>query len=204
MLQCVAVCCSVLQCVAACCSVYKSNHLPQPLPLHFPLTHTYMLRCVAVCCTLLHCAAVRLYLNISHNLYPSISHSHAHTCCSVLQRVAACCSVLQYVAVCLHPIHSHNLYPSIFYSPLHHTRHHIPHITSCEIQFGRERFNPSQYDIFLECQRVKRHCKYHIMRNVTSKVTETRRHHISHTSHFDTCNFLEYDFARDIMRNVIV
>jgi len=34
MLQCVAVCCSVLQCVAVCCSV---------------------LQCVAVCCSVLQC-----------------------------------------------------------------------------------------------------------------------------------------------------
>ena len=37
MLQCVAVCCSVLQCVAVCCSV---------------------LQCVAVCCSVLQCVAV--------------------------------------------------------------------------------------------------------------------------------------------------
>ena len=36
MLQCVAVCCSVLQCVAVCCSV---------------------LQCVAVCCSVLQCVA---------------------------------------------------------------------------------------------------------------------------------------------------
>ena len=37
MLQCVAVCCSVLQCVAVCCSA---------------------LQCVALCCSVLHCVAV--------------------------------------------------------------------------------------------------------------------------------------------------
>ena len=37
MLQCVAVCCSVLQCVAVCCSV---------------------LQCGAVCCSVLQCVAV--------------------------------------------------------------------------------------------------------------------------------------------------
>jgi len=37
LLQCVAVCCSVLQCVAVCCSV---------------------LQCVAVCCSVLQCVAV--------------------------------------------------------------------------------------------------------------------------------------------------
>jgi len=37
MLQCAAVCCSVLQCTAVCCSV---------------------LQCVAVCCSVLQCVAV--------------------------------------------------------------------------------------------------------------------------------------------------
>ena len=80
MLQCVAVCCSVLhwvlrqqvgvlQCVAVCCSV-----------LHRVLRQQVgVLKCIAVCCSLLQCVAV---------------------CCSVFQCVAVCCSVLQCVAVC--------------------------------------------------------------------------------------------------------
>ena len=45
MLQCVAVCCSVLQCVAVCCSA---------------------LQCVAVCCSVLQCN-VRVVVVWSHN-----------------------------------------------------------------------------------------------------------------------------------------
>jgi len=72
MLQCVAVCCSVLQCghvSSACCHVY----------IFTPHTPSYLM-CVGVkvCCSVLQCVAV---------------------CCSVLQCVAVCCSVLQCVAV---------------------------------------------------------------------------------------------------------
>ena len=47
MLQCVAVCCSVLQCVAVCCSV-----------LQCVVVCCSVLKCVAVCCSVLQCAAV--------------------------------------------------------------------------------------------------------------------------------------------------
>ena len=42
MLQCVAMCCSVLQCVAVCCNVLK---------------------CVAMCCSVLQCVAVSLIMD---------------------------------------------------------------------------------------------------------------------------------------------
>jgi len=45
--QCVAVCCSVLQCVAVCCSVLQC----------FAVCRS-VLQCVAVCCNVLQCAAV--------------------------------------------------------------------------------------------------------------------------------------------------
>ena len=69
MLQCVAVCCSVLQCfpLSLCCSV---------------------LQCVALCCSVLQCVAVR---------YSALEC--VGVCCSVLHCVAVCCSVLSYVAV---------------------------------------------------------------------------------------------------------
>jgi len=71
-LQCVAVCCSVLQCVAMCCSV---------------------LRCVAVCCST--CVAVCCSTCVT-------VYALLYLCCSVLQCAAACCSVCcsvwQYVA----------------------------------------------------------------------------------------------------------
>jgi len=47
LLQCVAVCCSVLKCVAVCCSVLQC----------VPVCCS-MLQCVAVCCSVLQCVAV--------------------------------------------------------------------------------------------------------------------------------------------------
>ena len=77
-LQCVAVCCSVLQCVAVTLShvhIYVFTGVDEIAGL--PV-------CVAVCCSVLQCIAV---------------------CCSVLQCVAVCCSALQlchtYTLVCV-------------------------------------------------------------------------------------------------------
>jgi len=47
-LQCVAVCCSVLQCVA----VYRK------IDISFFAVYCSVLQCVAVCCSVLHCVAV--------------------------------------------------------------------------------------------------------------------------------------------------
>ena len=71
MLQCVAVCCSVLQCVAVCCSATKGILL-------VTASFSGLQQCVAVCCTALQCVAV---------------------CCSVLHCVAVFCSALQCVAM---------------------------------------------------------------------------------------------------------
>jgi len=75
MLQCVAVCCSVLQC-AATSGRDKTLVIRR---LYIAEICCSVLQCVAVCCGMLQCVAV---------------------CCSVLQCVAVCCSVLQCVAVC--------------------------------------------------------------------------------------------------------
>jgi len=91
-LQCVAVCCSVLQRVAVCCSV---------------------LQCVAVCCGVLQCVAVSVPPLVRYRQSTKLSRSRVlathvisvmqriAACCSVLQRVAAYCSLLQYVACVL-------------------------------------------------------------------------------------------------------
>jgi len=84
LLQCVAVCCSVLQCVAVwfevdlmCCSS--------------------VLQCVAVCCSVV-CGR--------SNSSPSfLNQSDLCIVKSVLQCVAVCCSVLQCVAVCYSVLH---------------------------------------------------------------------------------------------------
>jgi len=81
MLQCVAVCCSVLQCVAVCCSVMYCFAYPLECPQREgpkALVVTFI-GFNTLCCSVLQCVAV---------------------CCSVLQCVAVCCSVLQCVAVC--------------------------------------------------------------------------------------------------------
>ena len=68
MLQCVAVCCSVLQCVVVCCSV-----------LQCVAVSCSVLQCVAVCCSVLQCVA------LCCGVLQCIS-----VCCSVLQCVLQC------------------------------------------------------------------------------------------------------------------
>ena len=75
MLQCVAVCCSVLQCVAVCCSALHSVLLANVNLEIAGLSLLCALQCVAVI------------------------FQYVAVCCSALQCVAACCSVLQRVAV---------------------------------------------------------------------------------------------------------
>ena len=83
LLQCVTVCCSVLQCVAVCCSVLQVSMAI------IRLLCCSVLQCVAVCYSVLQCVAVRC----------SVLQCVA-VCCSVLQCVAVCCSVLECVGVC--------------------------------------------------------------------------------------------------------
>jgi len=77
--------CSVLQCVAVCCSVLQR-------------VAVYARR-VAVCCSVMHCAPVCCSMcqvtrmETRYDTHYNQQHSY------VLQRVAACCSVLQCVAV---------------------------------------------------------------------------------------------------------
>jgi len=82
--------CSVLQCVAVCCSVlqYKSKTQCCNVRRYAALVAAWcsvmqrdavVLQCDAVCCSVFQCVAV---------------------CCSVLQCVVVCCSVLKCVEVC--------------------------------------------------------------------------------------------------------
>jgi len=82
-LQCVAVCCSMLQWVAVCYSVllqYVAMSYVRCVLLqsNAGCIAIHMLQCVTVCYSVLQCVTV---------------------CCSVLQCVAVCCSVLQCIAV---------------------------------------------------------------------------------------------------------
>ena len=83
MLLYVAVCGNVLQCVAMCCSVLQSMR---------KLVLKVDARCVAVCCGVLRCVAVccRACANwFLRRMTGTIVRG------SVLQHVAMCCSVLQ-------------------------------------------------------------------------------------------------------------
>ena len=76
-LQCVAVCCSVLQYVAADDDV--GGRLSAAHPLHY----SHILFCVAVCCSVLQCVAVccsvlqcvAVHIDIFHSCIFSILHS---------------------------------------------------------------------------------------------------------------------------------
>jgi len=97
-LQCVAVCSSVVQCVVVILVCYRvlricgilNCRLLCVVPEIFRATGICrVLQGVAVCCSVLQCVAV----------YCRALQCVA-VCCSVLQYDAVCCSVLQGVAVC--------------------------------------------------------------------------------------------------------
>jgi len=98
LLQCAAVCSSVVKCGAVCSGVV------QHVAVCCIMLHA--LQYVAACCSVLQCVAEecvewllvrRIYLMLQ---YVSVSQRDALCCSSVLQCVAVCCSVLQCVAVC--------------------------------------------------------------------------------------------------------
>jgi len=111
-LQCAAVCCSVLHCVAVCCIC--GAHVCDPA---FPLSiWSQQLLCMAAgdstCGRNKHTSMAATHLlygcnrwapclrsNFSSSLSPGVLQCVA-VCCSVLQCVAACCKVWQCVVVC--------------------------------------------------------------------------------------------------------
>jgi len=85
--------CSVLQCVALCCSVlHLICHKYQP---HTLVVCCSALQCAVVCCSVLRCVADRCRVVVFCSVLQCVAQ-----CCSVLQCVAVCCSVLQCAAVC--------------------------------------------------------------------------------------------------------
>ena len=123
-LQCVAVCCSVLQCLDTL-TLQKGDT-------------TYNAQCVAVCCSVLQCVAVPRHPHLTkrrHSIQRTATHCNMNESChtdtqedlkgnkvicyhcglafckevtnyQVLQSVAVCCSLLQSVAVCCCVLHS--------------------------------------------------------------------------------------------------
>ena len=94
MLQCVAVCCSILQCVPfGRLHTFGRLHIKKRLCILAPCTQT----AASLFSDFLH-----THRGISANFGASarpINHMAVLVCCSVLQCVAVCCSVLQCVAV---------------------------------------------------------------------------------------------------------
>jgi len=113
-LQCVAVCCRVVQCVAVCCSVLQSGAVC-----------CRVVQCVAVRCSVVQCGAVWCSVVQCDAVWCSVLQCGAVWCsvvqcdavwCSVLQCVAVCCSrarsiripcALRYVAVCCSELVAH-------------------------------------------------------------------------------------------------
>ena len=93
-------CCSVLQCVAVCCSVLLFAD-----PLVAAQATQGRLKCVAVCCSVLWCVAVCCSVfqcvTVRCSVLQCVAVCRLPRCSAVCKRqLAVCCSVLQYVAVC--------------------------------------------------------------------------------------------------------
>jgi len=105
--------CSVLQCVAVCCSVLQRVTDGGVRLCHMcarTLLHCSVLQCVAVCCSVLQFVAVCCsVLQRVTDGGVRVCHMCARTLlhCSVLQCVAVCYSVLQCVAVCCSQMTEH-------------------------------------------------------------------------------------------------
>jgi len=97
--QCFAMCCSVLRCVAVCCGVMQFGRVKRDSrSLIYPVCAVCcsVLQCVAVYCSVLQCAAVRCNMGVS-NVTATLAYTQCVAMCyNVLQCVAACCDVWQY------------------------------------------------------------------------------------------------------------
>ena len=92
MLQCAAVCCSVLQCAVVCCSV---------------------LQCASVRYSVLQCAAVCVS-SVKDPHLAIAEPSYINCCFGELQWVAVSCSVMQYLGSISTSSHIHNLYEYVY------------------------------------------------------------------------------------------
>ena len=108
MLQCVAVCCSVLQGVAACSNVSSRLNIQgnSGVCVVAFVECCRVLQFVAVCCRVMLCVEVCCSV-LKRQLVPQFTTENVcdngmcvAVCCSVLQCATLCCSVLQCVTVC--------------------------------------------------------------------------------------------------------
>jgi len=91
----------VLQCVAMCCSVLQdfTNKYPccnKRTPLFRCNSLRSVLQCVAIYGSVLQCVAG--YYSVLQCV--AFAVTRLAVCCSVLQRIAVCCSMVQWNAVC--------------------------------------------------------------------------------------------------------
>jgi len=120
LVQCVAVCCSVLQCVAVCCSV-----------LQYVATCCIMLQCVAVCCSTIQYIAVSRVTRTKertrtqtasvrqdgHGALIKAAHCRFTAVACVTRETATHCNILQHTAT-----HSNTIqHTATQYTTLHHT-----------------------------------------------------------------------------------
>jgi len=102
LLQCVAVCCSVLQCVAVCCSVLQYVAVCQESVTITNNVNVLQGEGVAVCCSVLQCVAVVAVCCSCCSMLQLLQCGII--CCSVyllsntLQHTAARCNTLQHTA----------------------------------------------------------------------------------------------------------
>ena len=80
MLQCVAVCCSVLQCVVVCCSVLQCVAVCCSV-LQRVAVCCSVLQCVAVCCSVLQCAAACCSVAFENAVFPALHSEWKHCMC---------------------------------------------------------------------------------------------------------------------------
>jgi len=99
-LQCVAVCCSVLQFVTKGCSTHLQRLIQDAVAVHSVAEYCSLLQCVTECCRVLQSAAVCCVVLQHVAAHISSNSSKKQVCGSVLQCVAACYRVLQCVAAC--------------------------------------------------------------------------------------------------------
>jgi len=86
----------LLQCVALCWSVLKCSAVYYGVLYH----DTVCRKCVAVCCSVLQFVVLGV-MKCSHTNVERYSELQCvAVCCSALQCVALCCSVLRCVAMC--------------------------------------------------------------------------------------------------------
>jgi len=104
------VCCNVLQCVAMCCSVLLRELQVSQVAIprccssaatatDMRTSHISQISELKVCCNVLQCVAVYccvLHVDMRTSCVAQITDLEVY--CDVLQHVAACCSVLQRVA----------------------------------------------------------------------------------------------------------